>query len=177
MLKTSWLDHLCQTLIELNRTNKTIRVAVVGIGHELRGDDAAGVELARILNSLSTDQEHLLVIDANSAPENCTGLLRRFGPDLVIMVDAAQMDEEPGEVQWIPWQATVGLGASTHTLPLHILANYLTAELECEVRLLGIQPKSISFGDMSHEIQKKVTETAFLLAETLCQQPIKEVRI
>jgi hydrogenase maturation protease HycI len=120
----------------------------VGIGHELCGDDAAGVALARAMQEQynSNGRDDVLVIEAGPAPENCSGLLRRFRPDLVLLVDAAYLDARPGTVRWLDWQDTVGFSASTHTLPLHLLATYLTSELGCEVALLGIQPADVTAG-------------------------------
>ena len=40
-------------------------------------------------------------MEAGPAPENFTGPLRRFRPDLVLLVDAAQMDAEPGTIGWL----------------------------------------------------------------------------
>jgi len=114
---------------------------VLGIGHELGGDDAAGVRVAGVLRKHTADHGHLLALEAGSAPENFTGSLRSFQPDLVVMVDAAQMDCAPGTICWLDWQDTQGFSASTHTLPLHILATYLTKDLGCEVALIGIQPQ------------------------------------
>jgi hydrogenase 3 maturation protease len=144
------------------------RVAVVGIGHELRGDDAAGIGVARALQSLAAGHDRLLVIEAGPAPENCTGLLRRFGPDLVLLVDAAQMYEAAGTVHWLPWQDTAGLSASTHTLPPYILAGYLSAELGCEVALLGIQPTDTSVcAPLSPAVREAVDTVVQALAEAL----------
>jgi len=96
--------------------------------------------LARELQHRAAGVDRLLVIDAGPAPENVSGLLRRFKPDLVLLVDAAQMGDPPGSVRWLPWQETIGLSASTHTLPIHMFGTYLTQELGCEMALLGIQP-------------------------------------
>ncbi len=198
------------------------------MGHELRGDDAAGVAVARILrsclpwsNGLSSHNSAVsviarsavcdeaipsqredcfaksarndgdnprkassslwrqglplpesrittLVIDAGPAVENCTGLLRRFGPDLVLLIDAAQMDEAPGAVRWLSWEETDGLSASTHTLPPRVLAQYLTSELGCEVALLGIQPADTTIGaPLSPTAQAAVQSVTQALAELL----------
>lgn len=120
------------------------RVAVLGIGNELRGDDAAGVLVARSLTG--ADADHLLVIDAGLAPENQTGLLRRFQPDLVLIVDAAELGEEAGTVRWLSWEQTDGLTASTHTTPPSMLGRFLAESLACEVVVIGIQPRDTSFG-------------------------------
>ncbi len=98
------------------------------------------MQIAGMLRPLLAGNERLLVLEAGPAPENFTSVLRRFRPDLVILLDSALMEAEPGAVRWLNWQETEGMSASTHTLPLHILASYLTMELGCAIGLIGIQP-------------------------------------
>ncbi len=130
-------------------------MAVVGIGQELNGDDAAGVRVARALlkrqragssNAPRPAPLSLLVVEAAHAPENCTGAIRRFAPDLVLVVDAAEMGDPPGTIRWLDWREAAGLDASTHTLSASMLARYLIAELSCEVGVIGIQAQDTSFG-------------------------------
>lgn len=128
-------------LQNLRPNNGHLRVAVLGIGHELRGDDAVGVMVARgLVQAGFALRPETLVIEAGSAPENFTGPLRRFQPDWVVLVDAAELGLAPGAIQWLDWRETVGLSASTHTLPLALLGQFLTTELACRVALIGIQP-------------------------------------
>jgi hydrogenase 3 maturation protease len=133
-------------LTSRNRTDHPPRAVVLGIGNELRGDDAVGIAIARAFQPLAASRDRLLVIDAGPVPENYTGLLRRFKPDCVLIIDAAWMDVAPGSVRWLAWQDTAGFTGSTHSLPLHVLAGYLAAELECEIAVLGIQPADTTFG-------------------------------
>jgi hydrogenase 3 maturation protease len=189
----AWLNSLARTLARLQPPDRPPRVAVVGMGHELRGDDAAGVAVAQALQSrlagLQTCEVFtplrfaseafrktpqvsatppVIVIDAGPAVENFTGPLRRFGPDLVLLIDAAQMDEAPGAVRWLAWQETDGLSASTHTLPPRVLAQYLTSELGCEVALVGVQPADTTMGaPLSQAAQAAVHAVAQALAEML----------
>ena len=130
-------------------------MAVVGVGQEINGDDAAGVKVAQALVNRqwagSSDAPRpapfsLLVVEAAHAPENCTGAIRRFAPDFVILVDAAEMGDPPGTVRWLDWRAAAGLNTSTHTLPPSMVARYLAAELSCEVALIGIQVQDTSLG-------------------------------
>jgi hydrogenase 3 maturation protease len=143
-------------------------VAIVGIGNEFNGDDAVGVLVARRLSSreCAADAGHVLVIEAGQAPENITGELRRFGPQVVILVDAAQMDMAPGHIAWIPWEKTSGMSASSHSLPLSMMARYLTLEFGCTVQLLGIQPaQNHQTGILSAQAHAAVDE----VAEALCK--------
>ena len=146
MMSQTWQASLKASLNPPNRPEHSVRLAVLGIGHELCGDDAVGVRLAGRLRPLAAGKERLLVIEAGPAPENFTGPLRRFQPDLVLLVDAAQMDAGPGTIGWLDLQSTGGISASSHTLPLHILVSYLVAELGCQVALIGIQPQQ-TFAD------------------------------
>ena len=146
MSSQTWQACLKASLNPPNRAEHPFRLAVLGIGHELCGDDAVGVRLAAMLRPLTTGNTQLLTIEAGPAPENFTGTLRRFRPDLVLMVDAAQMDAKPGTISWLDLHSTGGISASSHTLPLHILISYLVAELGCQVALIGIQPEQ-TFAD------------------------------
>ncbi|HEY70724.1 MAG TPA: hydrogenase 3 maturation endopeptidase HyCI [Anaerolineae bacterium] len=166
MLSLPWQERLHQTLRRLRNNGAEPRVALVGMGHTLYGDDGAGILLTQLLRPLERDMEGLLVVNGGSAPENCTGLLRRFMPDLVVLVDAAQLDEAPGTIQWIPSEMTSGFSASTHTLPLHLISCYLSMELVCEIVLLGIQPRRLNFGSMSLIVEAHVREMAKALEGT-----------
>lgn len=157
MSKMCWQNSL-QTIIQKLPQSEP-RLAVVGVGHELRGDDAAGVMVARYLQERIGPRDRWLVIDGGHAPENCTAPLRRFKPDLVILVDAAALNLSPGAIQLLSWQQIGGLSATTHTLPLHLLARYLIAELNCEVILIAIQPQDTSLGvPLSPLVQSAVDE-------------------
>ncbi len=137
------------------------RIAILGIGNQLRNDDAAGMLVASELlrRECAANATHLLVIQAGHAPENVTGELRKFSPNLILLIDAAEMRDVPGAVCWVPIQAIDGMSASTHSLPLSMLARYLTLELNCVVALIGIQPKSNDVGEIvCAEVSRAVAE-------------------
>jgi hydrogenase 3 maturation protease len=156
-------------------------VAVVGVGQELNGDDAAGVKVAQALlkrqRAGSSDAPRpapfsLLVVEAAHAPENCTGAIRRFAPDLVILVDAAEMGDPPGTVRWLDWREAVGLNTSTHTLQPSMVARYLATELSCEVALVGIQVYDTALGaPVSPAVRRAIRAVAHGLA-TLLLAPV-----
>lgn len=144
------------------------RIAVVGIGNEMRGDDAAGMLVVRSLNLRVVNLEHFRIIEGGHAPENATSELRKFTPDLVLLIDAADMGKVAGSIALIPMEQIDGISASTHSLPLYMLARYLTLELNCEVALLGIQPKSVETGEsVSNEVNQAVSDIVDEIS-TLC---------
>lgn len=94
---------------------------------------------------LSASGRDLLLVEAGLAPENFTGVLRRFAPDAVLLIDAAQMGMAAGAVDCVNWQDSEGYGASTHTLPPSTIADFLVREMGCRVSIIGIQPQSLEF--------------------------------
>ncbi len=171
----TWKASLHLLLKQLPRDlAKPTRIAILGIGNPFRSDDGAGVLIARALSDCecARDIEHLLIIEAGHAPENATGALRKFAADLVLMIDAAEMGETPGTVKWIPDESIDGMSASTHSLPLSMLARYLTLELNCTVALLGIQPGSNEVGEqVSPEVLRTVNEIVAVLNELIGAAP------
>jgi hydrogenase 3 maturation protease len=129
----------------LGKAEPPLRLAILGVGQELKGDDAAGILLVRGLAKRLPQSDNLLLIEAGPAPENVTGQLRRFRPDLVILADIAWMEAEPGTARWLSPEEAVGVSAFTHTLPLHVISDYMAEELGCEVRIFAIQPVQVDF--------------------------------
>ncbi len=168
MLNRSWQESLQAELQRLHRSDRPLRIALMGIGHELCGDDAVGVRVAGLVRERRPVDEHLLAIEAGPAPENFTSVLRRFQPDLVLLLDSALMGEQPGSVRWLDAQQAEGFSASTHTLPLNILFAYLASELGCSIGLIGIQPEQ-TFADapLTPRVQAAAEELAAALADRL----------
>ncbi len=122
------------------------RVAIIGVGNEMNGDDGAGVCAVRHLAALQPTPPDVLLIEAGAAPESFTGPLRRFTPDLIIEIDAAMLGDEAGATAWLDWREADGMSASTHTLPPSVLARFIQADLGCEMTIIGIQPARVEMG-------------------------------
>ncbi|MEM5775422.1 MAG: hydrogenase 3 maturation endopeptidase HyCI [Anaerolineaceae bacterium] len=148
-------------------------MVLLGIGNELNGDDAAGVQFVRLLReNLPADSNAapavfltadfpMLLIEGGTAPENFTGSIRKFQPHLVVMVDAAQMDLRPGQMALLEEALIDGITASTHSFPLSMLARYIRQEMNCRVHIIGIQPKANDqFTPLSAEVQAAITDLA-----------------
>jgi len=142
------------------------RVVVVGVGSRLRSDDAAGLEIAERLGRLSLP--NVCVVLGDTAPENVTGEIRRYAPTHVLFVDAADLREEPGSVRLFESSDIGGMTSSTHTLPLHVIADYLTREMGCRVLFLGLQPETLEFGDtISESVSRAIDGTTATLSDAL----------
>lgn len=153
----------------------------MGIGNELRADDAAGMLVARRLlkhECVTEKKDRIRVIRAEHAPENATWELRGFEPDLILLVDAADMGLDPGIIRWIQMEDIEGMSASTHSLPLSMLSQYLTLEFNCPVALLGIQPASNELGEsVSAEVLHSVDEIVDGLLDAICKTEFSPIKI
>jgi hydrogenase 3 maturation protease len=149
-------------------TPRPARVAVLGVGNEMNGDDGAGVRVVKALAARLAAAPGVLLIDGGTAPESYTGPLRRFRPDLIVEIDAAHQDQPPGTLAWIDWRDADGMSASTHTLPPSVLATYLTTDLGCQMALIGVQPAQLEMGrPLSPDVAEAVERLAGQLAEWL----------
>ncbi|MFA6142797.1 MAG: hydrogenase 3 maturation endopeptidase HyCI [Candidatus Omnitrophota bacterium] len=126
------------------------RIAVLGIGSDLRGDDAAGIIVAETLEKRIKSLKPRIPIGifvGATAPENLTGEIRRFRPSHILIVDSLEMKKKTGSVIALEIENVGGgVSFSTHTMPARILADYFLQSLKCRVIMIGIQPKSIKFG-------------------------------
>ncbi|AGB01225.1 hydrogenase 3 maturation endopeptidase HyCI [Methanoregula formicica] len=127
------------------RLGGTRLIAVVGIGDELSHSDRLGMTAAREIDRQSIPGVQVFL--AGTVPENITGPLRRYRPDHILLLDAAEMGERPGTIARIePGRVRAGL-FSTHALPLPVVMEYIERDIGIPVTLLGIQPGSSGAGD------------------------------
>ena len=155
-------------LIETKRVNledllKGKKIAVVGVGNRLRGDDGVGSIIAEQLQSLVS--ERLLVIDAETVPENYLGVLLDAKPDIVLFVDAVDFGGEVGEWALVPLSVLADKIPSTHTVSLKLLGQILESN-GIESWLLAVQPSQIGFGmDLSEPVASAVQRLVQMLAD------------
>jgi hydrogenase 3 maturation protease len=139
----SWVNSLRRTL------SSSRKPAWIGVGQELRGDDAAGLLVIRKLISIGTIKgaraNAPLFVEAGPLPESATGPLRRYAADLAIFVDAADLGAAPGTIAWLTPDDITGVSALSHALPLSTLFCVLQQELGCDTAILGIQPAQMEF--------------------------------
>lgn len=133
----------------------------MGVGNELNGDDAAGVAVIRATRRALDPVEPILWIEAGLAPESFSGPVCRYKPDLLLMIDAAQLGLNPGQIAWIGLEEIDGISAFTHGLPLSLLARYVISETGCQFGMLGIQVAQTEFdqpisGVVSRSVERVV---------------------
>jgi hydrogenase 3 maturation protease len=161
MSRTFWRASLKKKLKPLTENNPGFRLAILGIGNELWGDDGAGNQAARRIQRSIHQAEAVLVIDAGPSPEAYSGVLRRFRPDFVLLIDTVKAGGTPGRISWIEFSDLEGVSALTHGMPLTVLGQFLTSELGVKPGLLGIEGESFELGgSLSLPVRRAVNTVA-----------------
>ena len=149
---------------------------VLGIGNRLGGDDAAGTWVVDMLNqrrhrTMALVPAEIMAIDVGTAPESYTSVIRRQRPDLLILVDAADMGLPPGAMRAITPEKISILSFSTHNIPLSTFISYVE-EFCGEILLVGVQPEQTGMGNgLSKAVRKSVKK----LAETILEGRTAEI--
>jgi hydrogenase 3 maturation protease len=152
------------------------RLFVLGIGNPSRADDGAGSRCARQLERLLSRSplpadhvrrrtlEALQALGGGEVPESVTGVIRKFRPTHVLIVDAASAGREPGTVFFIDKKKIPENDLTTHRIPLSHLVRYLEETVGCRVVLLGIEPRSLEPGK---KVSRPVNRAARSIAVSL----------
>jgi hydrogenase-4 component D len=149
----------------------------MGIGNPLRGDDAVGSVVARLLRSSlqATSAPPLAVaatvLDAEEIPESWLGPAVAARPDTVLLIDAVELAKEPGAVALLPARELGWRPLFTHRTPLRPLTEYLENETGAEVTLLGVQPGPLRWGEtLSPPVSAAAADLALLITEVLASR-------
>jgi hydrogenase 3 maturation protease len=131
-----------------SRLKSAERVAVIGIGSEFRGDDVAGLLVVRQLAKSRRKKKgapELRTFNGATAPENITGEVKKFRPTHIVLVDSADIGQNPGDVAFIEEREAGDASFSTHRLPARLTLQYLREFLHCVTFVIGIRPKTLDF--------------------------------
>lgn len=139
------------------------RLAIIGIGNTLRGDDGFGPEviirLKRDIVSIGKQAERFLLLDVGEAPENFFKPISDFEPERILAIDAVYMNKKPGEISIVPINDLAEQGISTHGISLKLSLSHLADRLGIDVYLLAVQPENMGIGQpISHPVNKSIEE-------------------
>jgi len=145
---------------ELKRfTQDHRKIIFLCIGNDMRGDDALGPLIAENLAELFIEQQELMVINAETVPENYTGLIRKEIPSHIIFIDAVEMKMNPGHIRLVQSDEIADYSISTHAMPLSFMIKYLKSFTDASMLLIGIQPKNMEMSNtISEEVKNSVEE-------------------
>ena len=114
---------------------------VMCVGNRHGGDDAVGPYIYDKLKNWKSDD--FIILDCGTVPENFTSVVKKQKPKRLILIDAVDMNLDPGEIRIIPMEKIAKMHVSTHNIPLHILMSYL-GQYVSNIVMIGIQPQQFS---------------------------------
>jgi hydrogenase 3 maturation protease len=157
-----------KTLLK-KKLNGAKKIAVLGVGSALRNDDTAGLLVAEELKKIKNPR--FKVFFGSTAPENLTGEIIKYKPTHIVIVDSVDTDQKPGSILLINPQEVDGVSFSTHMLPVKMIVDYFLESLKCEIIIIGIQPKSLEFGEtVSDEVKKSTKQIAYAMRQILQEE-------
>jgi hydrogenase maturation protease len=138
------------------------RLLVIGVGNELRGDDAAGIAVARRLRETAD-------LDVRELQSEPTRLLDAWqGRDAVVLVDTMRSGAQPGAIRRLDASQTrlpsdVGGSTSTHAVGLGEALELArtVGRLPRRVVVYAIEGRSFEAGaPMSDAVRSRIEELA-----------------
>ncbi|GKX53339.1 hydrogenase maturation peptidase HycI [Budvicia aquatica] len=140
-------------------SEQRVKHVVLAVGNNMMGDDGAGPLLYDMMTQNPIADWY--AIDGGSAPENSVHQVRELKPELLVLVDAADMELDPGQIRIIDADSIAEMFImSTHNLPLNFLIDQLKEDIP-QVIFIGIQPSIVSFAfPMTNEV-KQAVETVY----------------
>lgn len=115
----------------------------MGIGNELKYDDGVGPFIISELNKLNLN-DNILLINAQTVPENFTGKIRMENPTHVILIDACLMGLNPGDYRIVDEKDFANIGISTHSMSLSYFVKFINQD---NILFIGIEPELMELID------------------------------
>ena len=128
------LPNLLELLHNQNQT-----LLFVGIGNVLRTDDGAGVYISERI----TERNHIKTLTVEVSIENYIQKINSYNADNIILIDSVNFQREPGFYSLLPVSELLDFTTNTHNISLKNISEFFSGN----VRILGIQPETIKFGE------------------------------
>lgn len=142
--------------------SRQARVAILGLGNLLLGDEGVGVHAVHLLMSRLADLYEIKVIDGGTSPDLCSLLNEKL--DKLIILDAVNGDKPPGTIYRLCIN-DVDL-SSGHAFSLHeigLIENIRQLELSGrrprEIVIIGMEPQTIDWNlELSKTTKNRLSE-------------------
>lgn len=140
----------------------------MGIGNVMKGDDGIGVYISKKFK-----EKGWLSLDCGTTPESFISIIKREKSRYLVLVDAVEMNLQPGEVRMVPKEKIDSLFMGTHNISLSYLISHLEDYVE-KITLIGIQPKKMDF---SSEVSKELREGAKRVIKILKEKDFSKLKV
>jgi len=138
-----------------------MKYLIMCIGNGAGGDDAVGPYIADKLKKLEIN--NLFVVDCGTNPENFTSVVKKKNPDILIIIDAVDMNLGYGQIRLVSKDKIGKFCISTHGIPISLIIEYLEKYVK-NIFFVGVQPKTMD-GEMTDKIKKSADKLIKLILE------------
>jgi hydrogenase maturation protease HycI len=160
------MEHIidsCKIIEEvlIKSIDKNSRIAIIGVGNEIRHDDVAGLQIVRNLKEKISElkpSKNILLVEGETAPHMFINEIQDWTPTYVIMLDSAELKKAPGTVEIVREGEMHRFSTSSHSGSKQILLDFLKVSIpDIKIIIIGIQAEKITFEEgMTENVKKAV---------------------
>lgn len=152
-------DYLITRLSRIMAENQ--RIAFIGLGNPIKGDDGVGVYISDKLIEL-TNSQNPYVLSCYNVPANYLGKIVKYNPDYLVFIDAIfHPDFSPGDIVVIASSKIQEVNSfTTHYQSYDTIIKFIETELEKQLDyiVLGINVTEIELNDPISSIVENSAE-------------------
>lgn len=141
------------------------KLLVVTVGNSLRSDDGVGIYIAKHIQKC---KKNIIILNAESKPENIIHKVVQIKPQKVVIIDAADFGGRIGEIRLIKKTDIQNTSLSTHSFSLNIIARIIEEDTGANVFFLGIQPRSVQLGEGLSKSVRKAAQKIISCISSIC---------
>ncbi|MCM8829558.1 MAG: hydrogenase nickel incorporation protein HypB [Candidatus Omnitrophica bacterium] len=158
--------HTLQDAISVEWKGK---IVIAGMGDRMKADDGAGSVIAEKLAKI-VKRKDVKIIDTGNSIENYIGVIERFKPNTVVVMDAVDFGGKPGEIKTLEYEELQELTTSTHSFSISVLLNHIHNQTGANCKVIGIQPEIIKFSqELSIPVKKSIEKLIEIITYELCR--------
>lgn len=140
----------------LERAN---RLLFIGVGNVLKRDDGVGVVISKQI----IERPGISSLTVEVSIENYIGKINSLEPGEIVIVDCMELGSSPGTYRLMALENVEDITFNTHNISLGRLGDFF----QYPSYVLGIQPKSVEFGD---HLSPPVQDSADRIVRLINQQ-------
>ena len=140
----------------LKRAN---RLLFIGVGNVLKRDDGVGVVISKKI----IERPDIKSLTVEVSIENYIGKINSMEPDEIVIIDCMELGSSPGTYRLLALEDVEDITFNTHNISLGRVGDFF----HYPSYVLGIQPRSVEFGD---HLSPPVQDSADRIVRLINQQ-------
>ena len=130
---------------------KANRLLFIGVGNVLKSDDGVGVVISRQIE----ERGNIRALTVEVSIENYIGKINSMEPGEIVILDCMELASNPGSYRIMALVHVEDITFNTHNISLGRLEDFF----DYPTYVLGIQPRTLAFGDeLSPPVKKAATQ-------------------